>query len=234
MPKLYALIRTARRSGATTINLAKRRTWYGEGDGAGEQQGQQGEGEGSVPTTIEGWQKLAEAREKRLKERDEAIKQLKTQFGSVNERLTAKEQAEQKRLLEQGNFQELAQQRLVEVESLKPIAERAAALEKIIRSSNEERIKTIPDSKKNLVQPLIDVLPPEKLQEYLNANPDLFVKTPAPDFDAGAGAGGSGSGGQAVRLTEDQKQMAKLAGMTEKEYADYLGKKGQPVEQKKK
>lgn len=210
MPNLHQLIRTARRSTLeASISLKQRRSWFAEGDDAGDQQnGQQGESE--LPTTIEGWQKLAEAREKRLRERDDKIKQLSTQYSTLNERLTAKEQAEQKRLQDQGNYQELAQQRLVEVESLKPVAERAAIYEKIIRTSNEERIKAIPDNKKNLVKPLIDALPPEKLQEYLNANPDLFVKEPAPNYDAGAGGNGGGGKGE-PKVTDDDRRQAAIA-----------------------
>lgn len=179
---------------------------------------QQTESEKSLPTTLEGWQKLAEAREKRLRESDDRIKKLNGVNSSLDERIKAIEQAQQKRLAEQGNFQELAQQRAAEVETLKPIAQRAAELEKMFRAGNESRIKEIPDSKQNLVKPLMDVLPPEKLHEYLNANPDLFVKTPAPNYDAGAGAGVGGGSGTA-KLTAEEVETAKKFGLTPEEYA---------------
>jgi hypothetical protein len=186
----------------------------------GDQSNDQQNEDKSLPTTLEGWQKLAEAREKRLRESEDRIKRLNGVNSTLDERIRAIEQAQTKRLAEQGNFQELAQQRAAEVEALKPVAERAAALEKVIRASNEARMVNIPDNKKNLVAPLIDVLPPEKLQEYLNANPDLFVKEPAADYDAGAGAGGRGGNGSGTpKLTAEEIETAKRSGMKPDEYA---------------
>ncbi len=124
---------------------------------------------------------------------------------------------QQKQLEEQGNYKKLAEDRAAELAALKPFKDRTEALENVIRASNEARIKTIPDMNKNLVQPLIDVLPPERLQDYLNANPNLFVKPDAPNYDAGAGANGGSSG--TSKLTAEETEIAKRMGMSPEDYA---------------
>lgn len=182
---------------------------------AGEQQnGQQDSGnkpDGKYnPSTLEDALKIIGALSKRVEERESEANRYKTE----RDTLTV---AQRKQLEEQGNFKALHEQSAAELATLKPFKERTEALEKIIRTSNEERMKSIPDTKKNLVKPLIDVLPPEKLQEYLNANPDLFVKERAPDYDAGAGASGGGTG--IPKLTAEEIETAKRSGMTPEDYA---------------
>jgi hypothetical protein len=197
---------------------------------AGDQQNdQQGEGK-SLPTTVEGWQKYGEALQKRLKEREEKIDLLSKTNSSLDERIKAIETAQREKLEKDGDFRSLAEQRAADIEKYKPLAERASALEAIIRESNEARIKAVPDAMKALIP---SDYPPERLQAWLNANASLLTKEPAPNYDAGAGGNG-GSGSQSVKLTDVQKEYAKAAGMTEKEYAEYLAKRGQPVELKKK
>lgn len=211
MPKTHT-IRLARRNGATTINLAQKRLWFAEGD-AGDQQQQQSQGDANLPTTIEGWQKLAEAREKRIKERDDEVKSLKAQYTGANQRLTAIEQAQQERLAKQGDFETLAQQRAAEVESLKPFAQRTSELEAVIREDNEAIIKSIPEQMRSIIP---TDYPPEKLKRWLTTNMTLLSKQPAPNYDAGAGGGGGGS--QPVKLSPDELAMAKRVGVTPEEY----------------
>lgn len=162
------------------------------------------------PSSVEDALKIITALEKRLEERDSALKETKREKDS----LTA---AQRKQLEEQGNYKVLAEQSAAEVLQLKAFKERAEILETIIRAGNEERIKTIPDNKKALVQPLLDALSPEKLQNWLNANPSLFVKEPAPNYDAGAGSGGPGNA--ASKLSADEVETAKRFGLTPEEYA---------------
>ena len=62
MPRTYQTIRSVRRSGATTINLAKRRTWFADGDPAGDQQNKQGGSESKYnPQTVEDAMKIIAA-----------------------------------------------------------------------------------------------------------------------------------------------------------------------------
>jgi hypothetical protein len=215
MPKTHT-IRLARRNGATTINLAQKRTWYAEGD-AGDQQQQQSQGDANLPTTLEGWQKLAEAREKRIKERDDEVKSLKAQYTGANQRLTAIEQAQQERLAKQGDFETLAQQRAAEVESLKPFAQRTSELEAVIREDNEAIIKSIPEQMRSIIP---TDYPPEKLKRWLTTNMTLLSKQPAPNYDAGAGVGGGGgNNGSTPKLTADELDVAKRMGMSAEDYA---------------
>lgn len=169
------------------------------------------------PDDLESARKIISALEKRLGERDETITGLKSQVSQFAERMTAIEQAQKQRLEEQGNFKELSQKYLAELEGLKPVAERAQALESIIRESNEARLGKIPEQQRGLVP--VDY-PPERLQAWLNANEALLMKAPAPDYNAGAGA--EGGGVAKTQLTEEQRATAKRFGMTEEQYAERL------------
>lgn len=215
MPKTHT-IRLARRNGATTINLAQKRTWYAEGD-AGDQQlqsGQQGEGQSPngkyTPATIEDAAKIIEELTKRLGERDSDLEKYKRDLSTY----TA---AQRKQLEEQGNHKALADQYAAEVARLKPIEERATALEAIIRESNESRIKNVPEQMRGLIP---SDYPPEKLQRWLNANEAQLAKQPAPNYDAGAGLGsGGGNSGSTPKLTADELDVAKRMGMSAEDYA---------------
>lgn len=179
-----------------------------------EQQG--GTGKYNPPDLKEAM-KVIVSLEKRLGERDETIQTLKGQVSEFSERMSAIEQAQQRRLEEQGNYQELAKKYQTDLESLKPMAQRAEALEAIIRESNEARLGKIPEQQRGLVP--VDY-PPERLQAWLNANEALLMKAPAPDYNAGAGA--EGGGVAKTQLTEEQRATAKRFGMTEEQYAERL------------
>lgn len=177
------------------------------------------------PASLEDANKIIAAILKRLEERDTEAKQYKTERDNLTK-------AQRKQLEDDGNYKALADQAAAEVAQLKAYKERAESLETIFRAGNEERIKTIPDNKKALVQPLVDVLTPEKLHNYLNANPSLFVKEPAPDYDAGKGAGSSGN--PLPKLTDFERELARMTGVSDKEYAEMKQQKGQPIDFAKK
>lgn len=172
----------------------------------------------SKPSSMEEALNYISALEKRVAEQKERASKYYSETKSLSERLSAIEEGTRKRLEEEGNFRELAQKRAADLESLKPLAERAQALEAIIRESNEARVKAVPENMRNLIP--MDYAP-EKLQAWLNANEALLRRSPAPDFDAGAG----GSGGSAsTKLTEEQRAMAKRFGLTEEQYIAQLRK----------
>lgn len=181
-----------------------------QGDGGA---GNQGGSNGKTP--IESLPIDVQAYIKELREEAKNNRESKT---TLQQQLDAAKTAQQAQLAEQGQFKTLAEQHAVEVARLKAFEGRTTELEQIIRASNDERIKSIPDNKKALVQPLIDILAPDTLQVYLNANPSLFVKEPAPDYNAGAGANGGGGNG-APKLTVDEQEAAKRMGITAEEYA---------------
>ncbi|GIL09286.1 MAG: hypothetical protein BroJett033_7970 [Chloroflexota bacterium] len=199
----------AQREGAT--DLRRRRAWF---DDEGREGQQQGESKYN-PATVEDANKIIEALQKRVGERDATIEQLRTSASALSERITAIEAATRKKLEEQGNYQEVRAQLQAEIEALKPSAERAAALEQIIRESNEARIGRVPEAVRSMIP--MDYAP-ERLQAWLNANEGLLLRKPAPNYDAGAGAGSNGSGGRPPDLTAEELNMAKRMKMTPEQY----------------
>ncbi|MBL8145107.1 MAG: hypothetical protein JNL34_01865 [Anaerolineae bacterium] len=206
-------LRSARRATSeATVDLRRRRTWRGEGEGdAGgerqnEQQGdQQGDGKYN-PKDLDEARRIIDALNKRVGERETAINQLKAQNTSVSERLAAIERAQKEKLEKEGDYRSLADQRAAELAALAPIKERAEALEKVIRESNEARIGKLPEDARTLVP--VDYSP-EKLQAWLNANETRLTKPPAPKFDAGAGSGGKGA--EEVKVTDADRRAAEVA-----------------------
>lgn len=174
------------------------------------------------PASLDDAQKIIEALTKRLSERDAKIEKLAGTMSETEARIKAMEDAQRKRLEETGNYAEVAKRYQSELESLKPIAERAQSLEAIIRESNEARLGAIPESYRNLVP---TDYAPEKLQAWLNANESLLKRAPAPSLDAGAGANSAPS--DSVRLTAEQKALAKRFGLSEDEYAAQLRRNSQ-------
>lgn len=150
------------------------------------------------PSTLEDALKIIGALSKRVEERESEANRYK----SERDTLTA---AQRKQLEDDGKFKQIAEQQAVDLARLKPLEERAAALEKIIRESNEARIKAVPDQYRNMIP---TDYPPEKLQTWLNANEALLVKPPAPNYDGGAGANGSGGKGEPKVTDEDRRQAA--------------------------
>jgi len=203
------------------MSLTRWRAWYAEGDtgktpGAGDGQGDGKGEEGYNPASLDDAKKIIAALEKRVGERDAQIGTLRQSNNGLDERLKAIEDAQKQRLEKQGDFEELARQRAAEIESLKPTAERAKALEQVIRESNEARVKRVPEAMRSVVPA---DYPPEKLQAWLNANEALLTKAPAPNFDGGAGNGGSGGSSREPELTAEEKAMTSLMGLTPEQYA---------------
>lgn len=159
------------------------------------------------PSTLEDAMRIIGALAKRVEEREAEAQRYKGE----RDNLTA---AQRKQLEEDGKFRTIAEQQAVDLARLKPIEERAATLEKIIRDSNEARVKNVPDQFKNMI-PL--EYAPEKLQAWLNANESLLTKPPAPNYDAGAGGSGGGSG--TPKLTAEEIDIAKRSGLTPEQYA---------------
>jgi len=187
---------------------------YGEGEMPDEQP-RDGDDQQSKynPEDLDSARKIISALEKRLGERDETITGLKSQVSEFAERMSAIEQAQKTRLEEQGNYQELARKYQADLEAVRPVAERAQALEAIIRDSNEARVQRIPEQQRGLIP--VDY-PPERLQAWLNANEALLVRPPAPDYNAGAGANGESV--PSKTLSDAERRMAKLIGVTDAEF----------------
>lgn len=188
--------------------LHKRRAWFaGDPEPEAEEQPTEQEPEESAPKDLDEARKVMSALEKRLSERDATIK-------SLHERMASIEKAQRKKLEEEGNYKELLQRTQAEAEELRMRAEQATELEAIIRASNEERMKRIPERWRKAV-PASD-LSPARLQVWLNENEALLTAPPPPDYDAGAG--GNGRRHAEPELTQQELEAAKRARMTPEEW----------------
>jgi len=203
--------RAARRAGSGgETSLAKRRAWFDEQGAAGEPAA--AAGSKYNPATVDDARRIIEALEKRIGEREATIDELKKASASLSDQVRAIQEANKKRLEAEGNFAELKTALQAEIETLRPTAERARALEAIIRESNEARINRVPETMRALIPA---EYPPERLQAWLNANENLLTKPPAPAFDAGAGAGNGPLA--ASKITPDMRTMARKLGVTDDE-----------------
>ena len=149
------------------------------------------------------------------------IKELRAE--SKSRRLALKEEQEaqrkraQEQLEQQGEYKKLADELMQEVLELRPMREKYQSRMEYEKSRNEARIADIPE----IFQSAIPTdYAPDKLSQWLDANIDKLKLPQAPNIDAGAGTGGSHA--RPIVLTSQQKTMAKMANMTEAEYAAQL------------
>jgi len=146
---------------------------------------------------------------------DEVIKANK----EMTDRLTAIEkaskEAEEKRMVDQQKYAELADLRLKEIEALKPKAAVAEESEKVLKSVLDAQIAEIPESLRGLVPEGLTI--PQTLG-WIAKNKALLLK-PA-GFDIGAGNRG-GNAPATIDLTQEEISAAKRLGVKPEEYAKY-------------
>ena len=166
------------------------------------------------PETLEDAKKIIDALEKRVGEREADNQKLRGELGEYGKRLQAIEEGQKKKLEEEGNWKALAEKRHAEAESLRLAAERATALEAVIRQANEATIARVPEARRGLIP--VDYAP-EKLQAWLANNAPLLMREPAPDFNAGEGTGGEGS---PAKLTDAERAAAAAFGVKPEKLAE--------------
>jgi hypothetical protein len=176
------------------------------------------------PESLEDAKKIIDSLEKRVGERDATITGLRTELGDYGKRLQAIEEGQKKKLEEEGNWKALAEKRHAEAESLRLAAERATALEAVIRQSNEASIARIPEARRGLIP--VDYAP-EKLQAWLASNGALLMREPAPEFNQGEG--GDGNPPKKIQLTEEHKAFAASAGIPLDVYEKMYAQRGEPI-----
>lgn len=129
--------------------------------------------------------------------------------------------AEEAKLAEQQKWQELATLREQQLAELKPERERREALETFVKDAVTKRIEALPEAYRTLVPEYDD---PVKTLAWLDANAGKLVTPRPPALDAGV----RGDSGLALpKLTEVEQQLARMAGMTDQQYAEYKAKKAQ-------
>lgn len=127
-----------------------------------------------------------------------------------------KDEAEQKKLAEQGEWQKLAEQRFAELERLKAEADLGKQYQDALKATNEQRIAAIPKERQALVPTDYD---PVKLASWLDKNVALLVIKPqAPNLNGGEGSTGTNTAPN-VQLTQDELVTAKMMGLTPEQYA---------------
>ena len=198
----FVRVRTSRRSGAEyEISLRKRRQWFaddpdkdkGSGSSDGTQNTEDSQPENRVPQSrfneVVAARNAAEAELKKFRDAAAA--------------------AEQQEALKKGEFEKV-------IGDLKPKAERADALEKTLKEYLDAEIADIPEDMRSLV-PQGDVTAQLSWVKQAKGR-GLFTKKPvAPPMDGGER--GDGGGNSSVKLTPEQKETARKAGMTEDQFA---------------
>lgn len=160
------------------------------------------------PATLEDAQRIIAALEKRVLERDEELKTVKPQLGTMQQQLETLMAARRKELEQGGNHEQLAKEYAAQLEMLKPQASLAKELEEVIRADNEAIIKQVPETMRSIIP--MDY-PPARLKQWLTANAPLLAKQPAPNFEAGAGGGASKGTGDKIQVTDADRAQAAAA-----------------------
>ena len=145
------------------------------------------------------------AMEKRVQEREDKIR-------ALNDRLSAMEVAQQDRMQKNGEYQELYNKVLTEVERLRLAEAELVENRTALQTINDSTIEQLPEKMRAIVP---QNMSPVALSGWLYTAAPLLKRKPAPDIDAGAGGVGSR---KAVTLTDEERQAARGMGMTEEDY----------------
>jgi hypothetical protein len=148
------------------------------------------------------------------------VQQLRQEAAAARVKLREIEESQKKadeaRLVEQQEWQKLAETRAQEVEQLRPFQEKYAAMLEAIKSGNEKRLEQVPDTMRSLIPPIED---PATLGQWLDAN--WHILTGKPTIPALNGAAGSNqprtipAGGT---LSEAELTMAANMGISPEDY----------------
>lgn len=228
MPEYKRLTTLGRHGRDAGASLLRRRVWFAEGDPPeGNKPEPDDTATGGMPgqdwSSLPEWaRQMFEDTQRNLKAANNESAQRRIEIDNLTKQINALTTGQKKKLEEDGKFKELADQYAAEIAVIRPYQERAEALDKMIRESNAKRIEQIPETMRSLV--LTD-LAPEKLASWLDTNWATLTAKRAPDLDAGVGGG---SGRKTLpQLTETERKIARMSGMTDEQYAEYKAK-GQP------
>lgn len=151
----------------------------------------------------------------------EYVSKLRQEAASYRTRLKELEQQQAERqnaeLAEQARWKELAEKRAAEVESLKPVQERYAAMLEAMAASNQRRIESLPDQFRSLVPQYED---PAQVATWLDANAEVLTAKPTmPSLNGGAGIDKPRTT-QPI-LSDAELEIARKMGIPAEEYAKF-------------
>ena len=147
------------------------------------------------------------------------VKDLRQEAASYRTKLRTLEQkekdADETRLVEQKEWQTLAEQRAGEVKELESYKDMYTAMVDSVAESNTQRVKAIPESMQGLVPNFDD---PIKLSGWLDANAQLLGKPIAPTMNGSAGGGERPT--EIGTLSPEELKAARRMNITAKEYQE--------------
>jgi len=146
------------------------------------------------------------------KERREYGERLQAQLNDLSTRLEAIDNQRVQQMEQDGNWRELAVSREQRITELQPVAERAKALEQLIRANNESRIAALPERARKAIPTM---LAPEVLAQWLDEYSVLFTAPAPPEMDGGKGTRVGRGDGRPHGVTQadiDQAEFARSQG----------------------
>ena len=160
---------------------------------------------------------------------EEGIKIPKYRFDEINEKYKeadkraqaaekALREAQEARLKEKEDYKALYEQTTSKLSELEPKAQQLEAYQETLQSVLNAQIADIPEELHALIPEEMSV---QQKLAWIARNRAYLMKPAGPDI----GAGTRGAGGEsAYKLTTEEKQAAKLFGLSDEEYVKYKDK----------
>jgi hypothetical protein len=133
---------------------------------------------------------------------------------------TARKADDERRLAEQQEWQKLAEQRAARITELEPLAKRVEEVQEALQATVKARVDRIPEDLRGMVPEYDD---PRKTLAWLDVNEARLSRPVAPQTDAGVR--GDAPTAQMGKLTDDDRQMARLMGIPDEEYAQFKARR---------
>lgn len=175
--------------------------------------GDPGDEDWKVEDLPPGAQKLIEKLRGENAEKRKKVKEFeKTQSEASKKR----QQEEEQRLAQDQKWEELATTRAKTIDEWKPKVEAYERMAVTFQAALDKQLEALPEYVRTLAAKITD---PVDLFEWLSENADKLVQRQAPGLDQGRKGDNNKS---SVKLSPEQKEAARRAGISEEEYAKYL------------
>lgn len=131
-----------------------------------------------------------------------------------------RQQQEQAKLADEKQWEALAGKYKTQIDELAPRADRLDAMEQFVRDMAQKRIDALPTQWQNAVPEFSD---PLQTLDWLEKSAPLMAQTPPPNLNPGAQ--GDSSKPSTSSLMPEDLALAKAAGMTPEQFAQYKARK---------